>query len=307
MSEIPVLFCFDDRILLGAGVSILSLVDAAAEGTVYRIHIFHPGFSEAVRADLDSLVAGGRHSITYHQIPAERFEGVPRNKGSWTEIVYYRLLASEVLSGLDKAIYSDVDVFFRKDMADVFETDLEGYDWAGVAAEANVPPTVLHRHFPENPKEIIFFSGFMVMNLDRMRVLGAVERYFEVIETVGERLKFFDLDVLNIASDAIRRVPFDYVLLEDVYELDDVTAAQDWAYLKTVYSAAELEAARDDPAILHYAGRRGKPWQRQSVPAYYREVVARLPRRLRRKTFRDWRKTWIGSKGRRRYPWRSVL
>lgn len=307
MTEIPVLFCFDDRILLGAGVSILSLLDAAADDTIYHVHIFHPGFSDAVKADLDALVAGGRHSITYHQIPAERFDGVPRNKGSWTEIVYYRLLASEVLSGIDKAIYSDVDVFFRKDLTGVFQTDLDGYDWAGVAAEAHVPETVTHRYFPENPKDIVYFSGFMVMNLARMRAIGAVQRYFDVIETVGDRLKFFDLDILNIASDAIRRVPFDYVVLEDVYEAEEVTQSGDWAYLRTVYSAAELEAARDDPAILHYAGRRGKPWQRRNVPVYYRQVVERLPKGLRRKTFRDWRKTWISSKGRRRYPWRSAI
>lgn len=307
MTEIPVLFCFDDRILLGAGVSILSLVDAAASETTYRIHIFHPGFSAAICAGLDALVAGSRHTITYHQIPAERFEGVPRNKGSWTEIVYYRLLASEVLEGIDKAIYSDVDVFFRKDLTEVFEVDLYCYDWAGVAAEANVPPTVTHRHFPENPKDTIFFSGFMVMNLARMREVGAVKRYFDVIETVGDRLKFFDLDILNIASDGIRRVPFDYVVLEDVLEVEDVTQSGDWPYLKSVYSAEDLIAARNDPAIVHFAGRRGKPWQRQTVPAYYRDTVSRLPNALKKKTFRDWRKTWLSSKGRRRYAWRSEL
>ncbi|WP_428928737.1 glycosyltransferase family 8 protein [Marinibacterium sp. SX1] len=309
-TEIPVIFCFDDRILLGAGVSMLSMLDAAAPGTTYDIHIFHPGFGPAIRGGFDSLVAGTRHKIAYHEIAPERFEGVPKNKGSWTEIVYYRLLAPEVLDGLDKAIYSDVDVFFTRDMGAAFATDLAcdgGADWAGVAAEGNGPQNVTHRHFPENPKDTIYFSGFMVMNLERMRQRGAVGRYFDVIEEMGDRLKFFDLDILNIATDRIRRLPFDYVVLEDVYETEDITASRDWAYLQSVYTLADLEAAREDPAILHYAGRRGKPWQRRVVPAYYRAVVARLPRVLRRTTFRDWRKRWIGAKGRRRYPWRSAL
>lgn len=134
-----------------------------------------------------------------------------------------------------------------------------------------------------------------------------MQRYFDVIEEVGPRLKFFDLDVLNIGSDAIRRVPFEYVVLEDVYETEDVTQSGDWSYLQTVYDAQTLTQARNDPAILHYAGRRGKPWQRQSVPAYYRDVIALLPKALRKKTFRDWRKTWLSAKGRRSYPWRSSL
>ncbi|MGR3803964.1 glycosyltransferase family 8 protein [Marinibacterium profundimaris] len=307
MTEIPVLFCFDDRILLGAGVSILSMLDSAADETVYAVHIFHPGFSSDIRAGLEELVAGTRHSMTFHEIAPERFDGVPKNKGSWTEIVYYRLLAPEVLGDLDKAIYSDVDVLVKRDLGGAYGVDLEGYDWAGVAAEGNTPDNVTHRHFPENTKDTIYFSGFMVMNLKRMRETGAVKRYFEVIETVGPRLKFFDLDILNIASDAIYRLPFDYVVLEDIFETEDVTASRDWEYLKSVYSRAELEAAREDPAIVHFAGRRGKPWQRRVVPAYYREVVARLPRALRRQTFRDWRKRWIGAKGRRKYSWRSPL
>ena len=48
MAEIPVIFCFDDRILKGAGVSILSLLDAAAPTTVYAVHIFHPGLAAPV-------------------------------------------------------------------------------------------------------------------------------------------------------------------------------------------------------------------------------------------------------------------
>ncbi|MAY48002.1 MAG: glycosyl transferase, partial [Rhodobacteraceae bacterium] len=57
------LFCFDDRIRLGAGVSILSLIDAAADDTCYHIHVFHPGLSNPVRKGFQDLVAGTRHDI----------------------------------------------------------------------------------------------------------------------------------------------------------------------------------------------------------------------------------------------------
>jgi hypothetical protein len=57
--------------------------------------------------------------------------------------------------------------------------------------------------------------------------------------------------------------------------------------------------ARNTPAIIHFAGPRGKPWQRQAVPPYYAAVMARLPALLRRKTLRDWRKIWLSRKGRR--------
>lgn len=301
------LFCFDDRIRLGAGVTILSLLDAAAEDTRYHVHIFHPGLSDEVRGGLQELVAGTRHGIEFHLIPPERFDGAPRNRGSWTEIVYYRLLASEVLSDLDRVIYSDVDVFFFKDMGEFQGLDLTGYEWAGVPAEANSPDNVTHKYFPENTAEVIYNSAFMVMNLPLMREKGSVPRYFELIGELGDRLKFFDLDLVNIATEKVLPLPFGTMVLEDVFEADDVTQSVEWPCLKSVYTAAELEAARDDPAIVHFAGRRGKPWQRRVVPAYYRAVEARLPKILRKTTFRDWRKRWIGRKNRRRFDWRSEI
>ena len=38
---IPVVFCFDKRILLGASVAVKSLIDCAKEDTTYDIRIFH--------------------------------------------------------------------------------------------------------------------------------------------------------------------------------------------------------------------------------------------------------------------------
>ena len=302
MAEVPVIFCFDDRILTGAGVSILSLVETAAQDTTYDIRVLHPGLDPKAEAALASLVAGTRHRITFQHVPASRFDGVPRNKGSWTEIVYYRLLASELLPDCDKAIYSDVDVLFLKDMGEVFATDLSQHELAAVEAEGNSPDNIMHRHFPENPKDRIWFSGFLVMNLDLMRRNNAVARYFEVIETCRDRLKFFDLDVLNIATPSIASVPFDYVVLEDIYEMPEVTESKDYPYLSVVHTDEALEAARQDPAILHYAGRRGKPWHRRKIPGYYADVMARLPARLRRPTLRDLRKRWLSRKGRRHFP-----
>lgn len=305
MVDVPVLFCFDSRVLLGAGVSIMSLIEAADNGTRYDIRIFHPGFCQSVCDAFQKLVSGTRHSIRFHAVDLGRFAGMVKGKGSWTEIVYFRLLASEILHDLDKVIYSDVDVFFKSDMAEVFSIDLEDYSWAGVAAEANRPDNIMHRYFPENKKDVIYFSGFMVMNLHRMRKEQAVDLYFDTIRTFGSRLKFFDLDVLNIATEAIAPLPFNFVVLEDVYEADSVSNSADFSYLKSVYSVGDLEKARKNPAIIHFAGRRGKPWQRRCVPFYYQNLIDKLPPLLRRPTVRDLRRRWFTKKGRQKLNFRA--
>ncbi len=305
MNKVTIFFCFDERILLGAGVSILSLVDSALATTQLDVRILHPGLSDQAQESLALLTRGTRHHMSFIEVDPNLFLGAPKNSGSWTEIVYYRLVASEYLLDCERAIYSDVDVFFKKDMYTAFTTKFHGAEWAGVAAECNTPDMLMHKYFPENTKARVYFSGFMVMNLALMRERHAVQRYFNGLQRFGKRLKFFDLDLVNIMTDRIAEVPFNYVVLEDIYEAPRVEDSRDFPYLNSVYSAAYLEAARKDPAIIHYAGCRGKPWQRRQVPRYYQAVVERLPLELQRKTFRDWRKTWLSSKGRRHRYQRS--
>ena len=63
-TEIPVIFCFDDRILLGAGVSILSMLDAAAPGTT--------GFQQdQSRINKGPVVRNGRPDASFPRLLLE--------------------------------------------------------------------------------------------------------------------------------------------------------------------------------------------------------------------------------------------
>jgi lipopolysaccharide biosynthesis glycosyltransferase len=301
MAEIPIVLCFDDRILIGAGVTIQSLLNAANPETKYEINVLHPGLSEDLQKALRSLTDETRHSMRFFEIPPERFDGIPKGRGSWTEIVYFRLLSSEVINDREKIIYSDVDVFFKRDLTEVFQTDLTGIEWAGVPVETNTPEKTMHYYFPENTKPRIVTSCFMVMNLALMRERKVVTRYFETIKKIGDRLVFFDLDLVNIATPEIGEVPLNYCVFEDIYEAEDVTQAADYRYLKTIYSKEAIEAARDDAAIIHYAGKRGKPWQRQHTENYYKDVENTLPHALKAFNFRNFRKKWFSRKGYRQH------
>ena len=128
MVKIPVVLNFDSRIILGASVTVLSLLDSAKDDTVYDFRIFHSDISDKDQKALSQLVENTRHEMKFHYIDEKQFEGAPHNNGSWRLNVYYRLLTPEVLTEYDKAIYTDVDVLFKKDLQEVFATDLTGYE-----------------------------------------------------------------------------------------------------------------------------------------------------------------------------------
>lgn len=290
MSKIPVVFTFDKRIIPAGAIAIKSLIDCAKSETEYDIYVFHPDISDSTVAAFEQMCRESRHDISFLKVDKSRFKDAPKSRGSWREIVYYRILISELLPQYDKVIYSDVDVLFKADMSEVYAADLEGFEWGGVAAEQNTPEAVGHKYFPENGHEFIFWTGFMLLNTRYMRENNFVDRCFEVIGKVGDRLKFFDLDTINIASHGIKPLPLRYVALQSLFRCDGFAGMPEYIHLKNLYSDMELSAAQADPAIVHYAGKPGKPWRLKNPPADYREYMDNLPKELRKYTFRDWRK-----------------
>ncbi len=291
MPKIPVVFTFDKRIILGAAVAIKSLVDTANPDTVYDIYVYHPDIDKKTIDKFQKMLEGTRHSITFEFIDKNRFKGAPINKhGSWTEIVYYRLLIPELLPQYDKVIYADTDVLFKKDLADVYNIDISDYECSAVAMELNNENMVCHKYFPENENEFTYISSFIIFNNKKMREENFVQRVFETIKNFNTRLKFFDLDTLNITCSKIMNLPYRYGVFQSLYYNDDISKAWEYSFLKNVYTDDELLKEKAETVMLHYAGKMGKPWRRKNIPSDYKEYMDKIPKSLRRFTFRDIRK-----------------
>lgn len=291
MSKIPVVFTFDKRIVLGAAVTIKSLLDCARPDTEYDIYVYHPDIDEKTAKEFAKMTDGTRHSITFEFISKDKFKNAPINKGgSWTEIVYYRLLIPELLPQYDKVLYADTDVLFKGDLSEVYNTDISDYECAAVAMEPNNDKMICHKYFPENKNELTFISSFILFNNKKMREEHFVDRVFDVIKTFNTRLKFFDLDTLNIACDKILPLPYRYGVFQSIYYNDDLNQSPEYSFLKNVYTDEDLLNEKANTVMLHYAGKQGKPWRRKHVPEDYQKCLDTIPKSLKRYTFRDLRK-----------------
>ena len=291
-TTVPIVFAFDGRVLRPAAVAIRSLIEAALKETIYQIHILHPGFSKEIKEAFADIPKGTRHILVFHEIDNKRFEGLPSGRGSWTEVVYYRFLIPELLRECERAIYSDIDVYFKDDLSTLIQLDMEGAPIGAVVGEVNSPAMQCHNYFPENNSDYVYMSGFLLMDLGKMRKEGLTELLLKTAESYGSRLKMFDLDVLNLTCNHIVSVPFEYCVLETIYEAQAVKNAPEYTWLSSHYSIKELESARLNPKIIHYAGPLGKPWRRANQPTYYKQALRRVPTTLNRTTMRDIRKYW---------------
>lgn len=74
MAKIPVVFTFDKRIILGAAVSIKSLIDCANPETEYDIYVYHPDIDEKTEVEFKKMTEGTRHNITFEYISKDKFK-----------------------------------------------------------------------------------------------------------------------------------------------------------------------------------------------------------------------------------------
>lgn len=273
MKKIPVVFAFDDNYTLPASIAIKSLLESKNDTTEYEIIVLHSGLKRYTIEKMDKIA-----QIRYIEVDKTVLNNAPCSQ-SWPLSVYYRLLIADLLHEYDKVIWSDVDVLFKGDLTDIYNTDISATDWAGVIAERQDESNGVHSHYPENKKEFIYMSGFMVINTKLWREKNMLKRFLDTINKFGNRLKMFDLDVLNLASDKIKAVPFEYCVLENIYDYADIKEAPEYQWLSKVYSDDALENAKSNPIIIHYAGAPVKIWKRKyaDIPEYYRDYITSSP------------------------------
>ena len=264
--KIPVVFSVDEKYLLPLEIAIRSLMASRQAATEYDIVVLASDLSPRARRGLVRRFP----NVRIVSVSNRAFSGAPI--GGLSLSTYNRLLLAEALPEYDRVIWSDADVVFHGDLSAVYEADYGDFDWAGVAMERRGESAGLHNHFHENRNAFVFTTGFMVANTKAWRERRLEERFAGIVRDFGARLTMHDLDVLNLATNRISAVPFSYSVFESIREGHSPRSAKEYAFLKNVYSDAELETAKAHPMIVHYCGINPKVWRRSvlEMPAEYR-------------------------------------
>lgn len=272
INKIPIVFAFDDNYALPASIAIASLIENKLPSTQYEVFVVHGGLKRNTIKKMEQICP-----ITWIYVDKHKFQNTPIG---WSGLeTYYRLLVADLIPNYDKILWSDVDVLFRDDLSNIYNMELNDADWAGVIAERSDDKNGIHPHYPENEKEFIYMPGFMVINAVKWRKENKIDKFFATISKFGNRLKFFDLDILNLSCDKIAPIPFEYCVLENIYANEDITKAKEYPWLKNVYAHEILEKAKKNPVIIHYAGKSPKIWLRSydDIPQYYWHYIEQSP------------------------------
>jgi len=269
MNKIPIVFCFDDNLLLPAGVCISSLLENAKESTFYDIFILHDEHATFPASNfLEQLNTKYQNfSITYRNV-GNPFPEAFEIRGI-TIPAYYRLLIPKLIPEYDTIMYHDVDVIFRSDLSDLFlNTDMTGYYIAGVLSASSYDSDARSYRMSLGLDPVNYInSGNLIFNSVQLLADGIVELFKSEIKN---RYKFQDQDIINIlCKDNIKFLPPTYSGTIDMYKFASCHTGGH------IFDDVELKEMLVNGNI-HYNG--PKPWK-ELCPnfdiwwEYYRDSV----------------------------------
>lgn len=252
MKRIPVVFCFDDNLLMPAGVCLSSLLFHANDTTFYHIFILHD--KDCVFPStgyLEKLTHVYPNCIIEYRCVGEEFKNGFQIRGI-TQATYYRLLIPEIVTEYDKLMYHDVDVIFRTDLSSVFEqTDLTESYLAGVVAPSfmDLEMQAYIKGLELDPLQYVL-AGNIIMNVKKMRDDRIVPLFKKAVGQSS--YKYQDMDILNlVCKGQIKYLPPTFCGTIEIFK--SIAHPVD----TVIYKQEDLKQL-DINGIVHYNG--PKPW-----------------------------------------------
>ncbi len=282
--------CSADRAYLPHAAAMLQSLCAHADpARSINVFFLHSGLTPRDIGMLEEVTAGHARLTLYPIDTRGAFDGSYRSASrAPSNATYNRFLLLDLLPGLDRLIYLDVDVILRADICKLFDTDV------GDAAIAAVPDWIMtrtltgpvktidpgvpdlgiyHREVLELSDDQIaryFNAGVLLFNFAAFEDVAA-ESAALMREAFEGRYLFRDQDILN------RHFRDRLHVLDGRWNVFNSPSA---AYARVPSpNHARAMAARRDPWIIHYADRDNKPWFLNAVPlsSHYWQALIQTP------------------------------
>lgn len=267
---IPLIIAFTPGYFVPAAVTLKSIAQSSAPGTRYGIICLVTEEIPERQKDMLEKTFGEAMTFTYVNLSG-RLDGAyvdPR----YSEAASYRLLLPELLPEYNTAVYIDCDVIVRNDIAALYSDTRLGNHLLAAVYEAPIEGQAERWKALGCDSHSYFNSGFLIMNLKRMREERTSERLMAALRV--DYLEFPDQDALNqVCKGRVMPLPPIYNSIRTFflpqYRED---------FLKS-YSSDDWEQVQAHGTV-HYTG--GKPWKLFTVQfGLWWQTYDSLPEQIR--------------------------
>lgn len=261
--EIHIVFAADDRYAQHAAVAMASILLHAAEPVRFHFFVLDDGVTAEKKEKMEKTIAAlGGKGLTFISIEGEVFDDF-HVSAQLSRTAYVRLAAAELLPDIvARALYLDCDLLFFDDAAHLYQIDMAGRPLAAVP-DCGIMTSARRRRekaacIDLPPGAPYFNSGVLLFNVDVWRRKGYARQLLSLAKE--HAYPHHDQDVLNaFFQDNWQILPLRWNVIPPVWFMLLKVAVSPWRH--------EAAAAREDPAVLHYAGSY-KPWEYPRYPAF---------------------------------------
>lgn len=260
----------DENYLSDAAVMLHSLFSANA-GERFVVHFMYDSRLPAAQMEgLSEICARFGHAFEPRLMGEELKKVFPHMERFGGFNAWYRVLLPSLLPQLPKVLYLDVDLLIVDRIRPLWETPLDGKCVAAVTNplfDFMVERVRNDLGLPDG--EEYFNSGVLLMNLDQMRRVKAMEQVVDFIKENRAPMPWADQEPLNaiLWNSRVHLAPR-WNAIPSIWELS-------WKYLPRRWSQEMRVEARDRPAIVHFLGPY-KPWHFRNRSPYRAEYFRHL-------------------------------
>lgn len=264
-----ILACADHNFVMPCGVMMYSLCHSNPNVNVHFYMIIDETFTESDKRDIEDTIKSVNvgNKATFILITDQMLDEVSWYHNSYyPKQVFYRLFAASLLpKEIDKILYLDGDIVVRKPLQQLWDTDLTDISVGAVPDALSGIVGIYNR--VQYPMSLGYFnSGVLLINLKYWRE-NNVERDFSLfMKEHADIITLPDQDTLNYTLRLSKmRLPIKYNLQPSFLYKN--------RYMKfCIYEyKEELDEARTNPVVMHYAGAGNRPWEQDCIHPFKEE------------------------------------
>ena len=246
-NTINVAFSTDSNYIMPTTVAITSFLENNNADNIY-IHLLHLK-GDLSTDDLNSirdLVISYGSKFVPLEIEKEALSAMPLLRHGLAS--YLRIFLPQILD-VETILYLDVDIIVDKNILELFELDMNGYEFAAVPDIRTLDKEYLNK-IGFNRLGKYFCTGILLMNLNELRKIDLVDKTYTYLSKYKDKIEHSDQDILNVICNKI-------LYLHPKYNRTD--AYFNKTKFLNIWTEKDYKETMNSPYIIHYMGS-SKPW-----------------------------------------------
>ena len=184
-----IIMAFNTGFLLPALTAIYSLF---VHNSNVRLHVLYVELSENAQTVIKRLEGvGDGNRVEFLPVEGKLLERIKVATGRWRQETFFRYYITEIIPGLDRALWLDADILVRKSVEELYNIDFEGKSFAAVYDNTSDPETRLGISDYVN-------AGILMINTKKLRETGKMEEFWDLVASPDYKGELPDQDALNI-------------------------------------------------------------------------------------------------------------